>query len=346
MSSGEHHITVEVTDSDHNISSETITIVIEAEKDSDGDGIADSQDPEPFADNSKSSSETRVCIPGQVNDPDNFIQNGDFEACAISPWQLYVHGDLGVTADTALVEGTLYLIGINLNGSSQDWYVQLYQDLPPETSAMLEQGAVYELTFDACSGRQDRKCGIFFGQGTDPFSSVFQTEIDLSMEPATYTVDIKAEQVFPAMRLSFELGKEDATFILDNVSLRKKWMDTDKDGVEDHKDNCPMVFNPDQKDSDGDGIGDICATAIFINEHEGGKQPIVFPNPASEFVHVYAQSGCQVKILNSLGSTIYSELMNAEKISIPVKAFQPGMYVVAIKAGNIINYHKIVILSE
>jgi len=35
-------------------------------------------------------------------------------------------------------------------------------------------------------------------------------------------------------------------------------IDTDEDGVVDEIDNCPLVSNPDQKDSDGDGIGDVC----------------------------------------------------------------------------------------
>jgi sugar lactone lactonase YvrE len=34
--------------------------------------------------------------------------------------------------------------------------------------------------------------------------------------------------------------------------------DTDKDQISDHLDNCPLIYNPDQKDSDKDGIGDVC----------------------------------------------------------------------------------------
>jgi Thrombospondin type 3 repeat len=34
--------------------------------------------------------------------------------------------------------------------------------------------------------------------------------------------------------------------------------DADADGIPDSSDNCVEVFNPDQQDSDGNGIGDVC----------------------------------------------------------------------------------------
>lgn len=37
-------------------------------------------------------------------------------------------------------------------------------------------------------------------------------------------------------------------------------VDTDADGIPDDVDNCPDTPNPDQADSDGDGIGDACDT--------------------------------------------------------------------------------------
>jgi len=35
-------------------------------------------------------------------------------------------------------------------------------------------------------------------------------------------------------------------------------VDTDSDGIADSSDNCPLVYNPDQADDDGDGKGDVC----------------------------------------------------------------------------------------
>ena len=35
-------------------------------------------------------------------------------------------------------------------------------------------------------------------------------------------------------------------------------VDTDGDGVDDARDNCPTVANGDQTDTDNDGIGDAC----------------------------------------------------------------------------------------
>jgi len=52
--------------------------------------------------------------------------------------------------------------------------------------------------------------------------------------------------------------------------------DIDGDGVPNQSDNCPSVYNPDQKDGDGDGFGDACdlcpmiATAVNHDEDSDG----------------------------------------------------------------------------
>jgi len=43
-------------------------------------------------------------------------------------------------------------------------------------------------------------------------------------------------------------------------------LDTDADGVPDSEDNCPTIQNPDQTDSDENGIGDACDFAYLYNK--------------------------------------------------------------------------------
>ena len=41
-----------------------------------------------------------------------------------------------------------------------------------------------------------------------------------------------------------------------------RWKDDDLDNVIDGEDNCPGVSNPDQRDIDGDTIGDVCDKGV------------------------------------------------------------------------------------
>lgn len=41
-------------------------------------------------------------------------------------------------------------------------------------------------------------------------------------------------------------------------------VDTDRDGVQSSRDNCPGVYNPSQEDTDEDGVGDLCDNCIEV----------------------------------------------------------------------------------
>lgn len=57
-----------------------------------------------------------------------------------------------------------------------------------------------------------------------------------------------------------------------DVVITGQCSDNDADGVQDGIDNCPGVYNPDQLDSNGDGVGDACNSGCGNGVRESGEQ--------------------------------------------------------------------------
>lgn len=75
-------------------------------------------------------------------------------------------------------------------------------------------------------------------------------------------------------------------------------LDGDGDGVGDDMDNCITVFNPDQIDLNGNGIGDLCDPINLGSSLGGGA--LLIENP--EGILLKGQDGnCYVIFINSSG---------------------------------------------
>jgi len=74
---------------------------------------------------------------------------------------------------------------------------------------------------------------------------------------------------------------QDAEITGDQAVTAAKSVDFDNDGLSNHDDNCPAIYNPDQKDTDGDGRGDACETKIYLpvvlRNYTPGMDPINYP---------------------------------------------------------------------
>lgn len=67
-----------------------------------------------------------------------------------------------------------------------------------------------------------------------------------------------------------QLGDDSTTDRWTPINVMVNTSDSDGDGIDDTIDNCPLVANPDQVDSDNNGIGDVCdqtcPPATYIND--------------------------------------------------------------------------------
>ena len=86
------------------------------------------------------------------------------------------------------------------------------------------------------------------------------------------------------------------------------FIDPDNDGVVDTKDNCDIKFNPDQKDSDGDGLGDVCdAISAGVETYIPGPLGRETP-PTSENSGFVEQQPSSSSPLSSSSSVSYDTL--------------------------------------
>jgi len=88
-----------------------------------------------------------------------------------------------------------------------------------------------------------------------------------------------------------------------------KYGDTDCDGYSDLHDICPVIYNPDQEDHDGDGIGDSCDTCDEI-EFALGTDIVFIKGTAPDGVSEIAEIPFQIRISSFLDDCYPSEIIS------------------------------------
>ncbi len=159
--------------------------------------------------------------------------------------------------------------GLNAHGayvwrSSSPWTIvaALAGDVTEYRDASIQDGVRYTYRI---TGYYDDG----FGQ-VDPAQTVFEPENQLPgfvAAPQTPKEEAFIDSDGDGTRDTVDPDPQDATVNLD----------TDSDGVADPADNCLLVANEDQADSDLDGIGDACAPAVGVVEDPttGSQEPVL-----------------------------------------------------------------------
>ncbi|MDP3917085.1 MAG: hypothetical protein Q8Q42_02240 [Nanoarchaeota archaeon] len=108
-------------------------------------------------------------------------------------------------------------------------------------------------------------------------------------------------------------------------------LDGDGDGLRDGEDNCPMDFNPDQEDDDGDGIGNVC-------DNESPVVELLSPEDGTEFL---VTGNSKLVLFNfmvtddsspSLNCQMYADMNNS--VANPMKEFRPFGPTITVNNGD------------
>jgi len=165
---------------------------------------------------------------------------------------------------------------INCSGGAQDLYPFIRENGWINQAPVADAGGPYfgtenvELTLDASSSYDNDGSIVSyhwnFGDG-ETYDTSSQTTSYVYSNAGEYTVTLVVTDDDGLT------GSDTAEATISESTPT----DTDSDGISDDLDNCPNTYNPDQEDSDGDGIGDACeapSQLIITSEDESYEEKL------------------------------------------------------------------------
>lgn len=251
-----------------------------------------------------------TCSQEPENDPDNIIENGDFEICNASPWYLYLATWLDVTSDIVIFQGKGVVIPFSISIAEEplEWHIQMNQMLTEYQKGMLEIGANYRLSFEASAEVENRYIQVFFGNADDPWQPQVAEEIWVSTESETYTYDFALSELYDNMRLTFQLGTETPWIAFDNVKLEKK----------------------------------VIPPSGVMDTYDSNKIRII-PNPATDYVELFVNEGSTITMINSLGQIVLTAKTVSSEFILQTTEFENGIYIIIVQKDNKVNTAKIIV---
>ena len=115
--------------------------------------------------------------------------------------------------------------------------------------------------------------------------------------------------------------------------------DLDGDDVCDMIDNCPDFWNPNQFDTDEDGIGDACEE-VFSLDNSIQIQYEIYPNPFSTNTTIRFNNPnfhlIQLEVFSLSGKSVFKDSFNSDVVHISSSSFSIGLYIIEINYQNLI----------
>ncbi len=201
----------------------------------------------------------------------------------------------------------------------------------------------------------------FFGSG-DPVTGTGFLDSDPSdrrmmgsVGPLTFN---PGDTQYVTWVMAFGQGIDRLTSITQVRHFLRREIDSDGDGVAYYVDNCPEVYNPDQRDDDNDGVGNACLqTDVVITTeptlpgsfalHQNYPNPF---NPSTKIrLDLPYRSEWKITIYNVNGQTV--EALSGESSAGTVvvdwnaSAYATGIYFVKAQVGEFSSIRKMMLLK-